>query len=102
MPTHHRSRWGSWRHTCSASRSGSAPRVPSGREGVAAGPPPPVGWASVLGGGTIAGIGFTVSLLIATLALTGPQLQEAKLGVLSTAVLAPLATWLVYRLTTLL
>ena len=63
---------------------------------------PPVGWASVLGGGTIAGIGFTVSLLIATLALTGPQLQEAKLGVLSTAVLAPLATWLVYRLTTLL
>ena len=28
---------------------------------------PPVGWASVIGGGTIAGIGFTVSLLIATL-----------------------------------
>ena len=32
---------------------------------------PPVGWASVLGGGTIAGIGFTVSLLIASLAFHG-------------------------------
>jgi protein-disulfide isomerase len=62
----------------------------------------PVGWASVLGGGTIAGIGFTVSLLIATLALTGPELQEAKLGVLSTAVGAPLATWLVFRMTAML
>ena len=32
---------------------------------------PPVGWAAVAGGGTIAGIGFTVSLLIATLAFDG-------------------------------
>ena len=31
----------------------------------------PVGWASVLGGGSIAGIGFTVSLLIASLAFHG-------------------------------
>ena len=31
---------------------------------------PPVGWAAVVGGGTIAGIGFTVSILIATLAFT--------------------------------
>ena len=43
---------------------------------------PPVGWAAVAGVGTIAGIGFTVSILIATLAFTGTQLQEAKLGVL--------------------
>jgi Na+/H+ antiporter NhaA len=63
---------------------------------------PPVGWASVVGGGAIAGIGFTVSLLIATLALTGPQLQEAKLGVLTTAVCAPLSTWLVFRMTAML
>jgi Na+/H+ antiporter NhaA len=55
---------------------------------------PAVGWASVLGGGAIAGIGFTVSLLIATLAFRGVDLEEAKLGVLSTLVLAPLATWL--------
>jgi Na+/H+ antiporter NhaA len=53
---------------------------------------PPVGWASVLGGGTIAGIGFTVSLLIATLAFDGQQLEEAKIGVLSAVVFAMLAT----------
>jgi Na+/H+ antiporter NhaA len=56
---------------------------------------PPVGWASVLGGGTVAGIGFTVSLLIATLAFRGPALSEAKLGVLTTIVAAPLLTWTV-------
>src|SRR5206468_3563757 len=33
---------------------------------------PPVGWASVAGAGTIAGIGFTVSILIADLAFHGP------------------------------
>src|SRR6266536_268786 len=32
---------------------------------------PPVGWAAVAGGGTIAGIGFTIALLIATLAFDG-------------------------------
>src|SRR5262249_42261799 len=32
---------------------------------------PPVGWAGVLGGGTAAGVGFTVSLLIARIALGG-------------------------------
>ena len=58
----------------------------------------PVGWASVLGGGTVAGIGFTVSLLIATLAFQGRELAEAKLGVLSTLVLAPALTLLVQAL----
>ena len=60
---------------------------------------PAVGWGAVLGGGAVAGIGFTVSLLIATLAFHGPQLAEAKLGVLSTLVAAPLASGLVLRLT---
>jgi Na+/H+ antiporter NhaA len=62
----------------------------------------PVGWAALLGGGTIAGIGFTVSLLIATLAFSGTRLQEAKLGVLSAALCASLATWLVFRATALM
>ncbi len=53
---------------------------------------PPVGWAAVAGGGTIAGIGFTVSLLIATLAFHGQQLDEAKIGVLSAVVFAMLST----------
>ncbi len=63
---------------------------------------PPVGWATVTGVGTIAGIGFAVSILIATLASTGTQLQEAKLGVLTTVVAAPAVTWLVFRAAALL
>jgi Na+/H+ antiporter NhaA len=63
---------------------------------------PPVGWASVIGGGAIAGIGFTVSLLIATLAFSGVQLEEAKLGTLTAALCASLATSLVFRATALL
>jgi protein-disulfide isomerase len=63
---------------------------------------PPVGWAAVAGGGTIAGIGFTVSLLIATLAFDGPQLDEAKLGILSAALCASMVTWLLFRATVLL
>jgi protein-disulfide isomerase len=58
---------------------------------------PPVGWGAVLGVGTVAGIGFTVSLLIASLAFTGNDLAEAKLGVLSGAICATLLTWLVFR-----
>ncbi|HEY3961919.1 MAG TPA: Na+/H+ antiporter NhaA [Gaiellaceae bacterium] len=60
---------------------------------------PPVGWAAVAGGGAIAGIGFTVSLLIASLAFTGEHLQEAKVGVLTSALCASLLTWLVFRAT---
>jgi Na+/H+ antiporter NhaA len=63
---------------------------------------PAVGWAAVLGGGTIAGIGFTVSLLIATLALHGTQLAEAKLGVLSAVLVSALLTAAVVRATALL
>jgi protein-disulfide isomerase len=58
-----------------------------------------VGWASVVGSGTLSGIGFTLSLLIATLAFRGPELQEAKLGVLAAAVLSAGLTWLVFRVT---
>jgi Na+/H+ antiporter NhaA len=65
---------------------------------------PPVGWAAVTGVGSIAGIGFAVSILIATLAFAGHplQLQEAKLGVLSTVIAAPVVAWLVFRATALL
>jgi Na+/H+ antiporter NhaA len=60
---------------------------------------PPVGWAAVAGGGTIAGIGFTVALLIATLAFDGRELEEAKLGILSAALTASALTWLLFRAT---
>ncbi|MGP7998008.1 MAG: Na+/H+ antiporter NhaA [Streptosporangiaceae bacterium] len=60
---------------------------------------PPVGWAAVLGAGTIAGIGFTVSLLIAALAFHGTLLAEAKLGILSAALCSSAVTWLVFKAT---
>ncbi len=63
---------------------------------------PPVGWAAVAGGGTIAGIGFTVSILIATLVFTGTDLEQAKLGVLTAALTASVVTWVVFRATAML
>jgi len=59
---------------------------------------PAVGWMSVLGGGTLAGMGFTVSLLVASVAFTGVQLREATLGVLTAAIGAALLTWLVFQI----
>jgi Na+/H+ antiporter NhaA len=63
---------------------------------------PPVGWAAVAGGGTIAGVGFTIALLVATLAFHGSRLEEAKVGILSAALAAALITWLLFRATALL
>jgi Na+/H+ antiporter NhaA len=57
------------------------------------GPRPPISWPLIFGGGAVAGIGFTVSLLISGLAFSGERLDEAKLGVLGSAVLAPLVAW---------
>ncbi|WP_326600284.1 Na+/H+ antiporter NhaA [Streptomyces sp. NBC_01803] len=56
---------------------------------------PPVGWGATVAGGTIAGVGFTVSLLIATLAFEGDRLAEAKIGILSAMVCSFAATWAV-------
>ncbi|MFF2520975.1 Na+/H+ antiporter NhaA [Streptomyces liangshanensis] len=56
---------------------------------------PPVGWGATAAGGTIAGAGFTVSLLIATLAFHGDQLEEAKIGTLSALICAFLVAWAV-------
>ena len=54
-------------------------------------------WPVILGGGTVAAIPFTVSLLIAGIAFEGQQLEEAKLGVLGAAILASLLSWVVFR-----
>jgi len=63
---------------------------------------PPVGWAAVAGGGTIAGIGFTVALLVATLAFDGTELEKAKVGILSAALGATVLTTVLFRATALL
>ena len=60
---------------------------------------PPVGWAAVAGAGTIAGIGFTVSILIASLAFRGDELQQAKVGVLTAALVSAFVTWLLFDVT---
>jgi Na+/H+ antiporter NhaA len=60
---------------------------------------PPIGWGAVLGAGTLAGIGFTVSLLIASLAFTGAELEEAKLGILTAALVSALLTWVLFLVT---
>lgn len=60
---------------------------------------PPAGWAAILGAGTIGGIGFTVALLVASLAFEGPQLAEAKVGILSAAICAGALSWALFQLT---
>ena len=59
---------------------------------------PPVGWASVLGAGTAASIGFTVSVLIADITLRGEQLDNAKIGIFASIVGAALTTWTLTRI----
>jgi Na+/H+ antiporter NhaA/protein-disulfide isomerase len=59
---------------------------------------PTLSWPALAGGGAVAGIGFTVSLLISSLAFHGERLEEAKLGVLASAIAAPLVAWSVFRL----
>lgn len=60
---------------------------------------PAVGWAGVAGSGTLAGIGFTLSFIVADLALSGPRLAAAKLGVLVAAVLSMLVSVVVFGIT---
>jgi Na+/H+ antiporter NhaA len=57
----------------------------------------PVTWPGLVGAGVTAGIGFTVSLLIASLAFQGRELEEAKLGVLAAALCSALLAWVVAR-----
>jgi Na+/H+ antiporter NhaA len=57
---------------------------------------PALSWPVLAGGAAVAGIGFTVSLLVASLAFHGERLQEAKLGVLAAGVLATLLAWGVF------
>ena len=53
---------------------------------------------AIVGVGAVAGVGFTVSLLISSLAFRGQALQEAKVGVLISALAATALSWLVFRL----
>ncbi|MBL8860466.1 MAG: Na+/H+ antiporter NhaA [Planctomycetes bacterium] len=50
--------------------------------------PAGVGWRQMTGAGFLAGIGFTMALFIAGLALVGPALDAAKVGILAGSALA--------------
>ncbi|MFD9463070.1 Na+/H+ antiporter NhaA [Streptomyces sp. NPDC060027] len=56
---------------------------------------PPVGWGAITAGGTLAGVGFTVALLIASLAFDGSRLEQAKIGILAAVAGSFLLTWVV-------
>lgn len=56
---------------------------------------PNVGWGSVTAGGAVAGAAFTVSLLIASHAFEGEELDQARIGVLTTLVAAFVLSWAV-------
>ena len=53
--------------------------------------PAGVSWSVLSGAGFLAGIGFTMALFIGDLALGGPLLDSAKIGILSASALAALA-----------
>ena len=61
------------------------------------GPRSPLSNPLLTAGGAVAGIGFTISLLIASKAFSGSQLDEAKLGALGSVIAAPIVAWLVLR-----
>jgi NhaA family Na+:H+ antiporter len=50
--------------------------------------PTELGWGALAGGGMLAGIGFTMALLIADLAFEGTLLQAAKLGILAASLIS--------------
>jgi Na+/H+ antiporter NhaA len=61
------------------------------------GPRSPLSPPLLAAAGAFAGIGFTVSLLISSLAFSGQRLEEAKLGALGSVVLAPALAWSVLQ-----
>jgi Na+/H+ antiporter NhaA len=60
---------------------------------------PTITWPVLAGGAAAAGVGFTVSLLVATLAFDGALLDEAKIGVLATALISPALAKLAFTVT---
>jgi protein-disulfide isomerase len=60
--------------------------------------PRSLSWPTIAGGGVVAGIGFTVSLLISSLAFDGQRLEEAKIGVLAAATLSAAGSWGAFRI----
>jgi Na+/H+ antiporter NhaA len=71
-----------------ASWIGSRPRLGGLR--------PIISWPVLTGGATVAGIGFTVSLLVSSLTFHGERLDQAKLGALGSVVVATIVASVVF------
>jgi protein-disulfide isomerase len=56
-----------------------------------------VPWPPLIGAATVAGIGFTVSLLVAVISLDGQDLESAKIGILGASLVASGLAWVVFR-----
>jgi Na+/H+ antiporter NhaA len=56
-----------------------------------------VPWPPLVGAATVAGIGFTVSLLVADISFAGQDLEDAKLGILGASTLAAFLGWLMFH-----
>jgi Na+/H+ antiporter NhaA len=56
-----------------------------------------ISWPVLTAGAIVSGSGFTVSLLISTIALSGRELDDAKIGVLATVVAATVGTAVAIR-----
>jgi Na+/H+ antiporter NhaA len=61
------------------------------------GPRSPISEPVLVAAGACAGIGFTVSLLVSSLAFKGTALNQARLGTLASVVVAPALAWAVTR-----
>ena len=61
------------------------------------GPRSPLSGPILAAGGAVAGIGFTISLLISSKAFSGAELDQARLGALGSVALAPVVAWMVLR-----
>lgn len=59
--------------------------------------PSNLSWPMILGGGMLAGIGFTMALFITNLAYSPEQINAVKLGILSASVFSALLGYLVIR-----
>jgi Na+/H+ antiporter NhaA len=55
-------------------------------------------WPAITGLGAVAGVGFTVSLLVSSIAFRGQDLAEAKLGLLAAALSATVLAWLAFQI----
>ncbi len=62
--------------------------------------PERVTWKMIIGAGCLAGIGFTMSLFVASLSLTGELLIDAKSGILVGSAISAILGMLILRLST--